>query len=209
MLWMTPGTVAVGVTAPVLIPFLIGEQWAPTAPIFAWLALAALHRPVSMSMNFLFISQGRARDYFIWSLFSAATSIAAVVVGLRWGALGVAISFALSDVLLRLPALWWWVSRKGPVSQFDLYRAAAPFAAGSVAAFAALLALQRVTFSSSLFELIVSAIVAYAASWGVAALFPTGRKTLADTHQLARTELPRLMTRFRRAPPQGSGNVSM
>jgi PST family polysaccharide transporter len=209
MLWMTPGTVAVGVTAPVLIPFLIGEQWAPTAPIFAWLALAALHRPVSMSMNFLFISQGRARDYFIWSLFSAATSVAAVVVGLRWGALGVAISFALSDVLLRLPALWWWVSRKGPVSQFDLYRAAAPFAAGSFAAFAALLALQRVTFSSDLFELVVSAIVAYAASWGVAALFPTGRKTLADTHQLARTELPRLMTRFRRAPPQGSGNVSM
>lgn len=210
MLWMTPGTVAVGVTAPVLIPFLIGEQWAPTAPIFAWLALAALHRPVSMSMSFLFVSQGRARDYFIWSVFSAVTSIAAVVAGLKWGAIGVAISFALSDVLVRLPFLWWWVSRKGPVSQFDLYRAAAPFAAGSAAAFAALMAVQRIDFGGDFIELAVSGVLAYAASWSVIALFQTGRKTLADTRELARTELPRLLKRFSRGrAAQGGGSTSM
>ena len=68
MLFSTPGVVAVGVTAPVLVPFLIGDQWAPAAPIFAWLTLAALHRPVSMTMDLLFISQGRTRDYMIWSV---------------------------------------------------------------------------------------------------------------------------------------------
>lgn len=210
MLWMTPGTVAVGVTAPVLIPFLIGEQWIPTAPIFAWLALSALHRPVSMSMNFLFISQGRAQDYFIWSLFSAATTIGAFVVGLPWGAVGVAAAFALSDVLLRLPALWWWVTRKGPISQFDLYRAAAPFAAGSAACFAVLLAVQRLPFTNDIAQLVVSVIAAYASSWAAVALFATGRKTLADSVHLVRNELPRLLRRKARgATPQSSGDVAI
>jgi PST family polysaccharide transporter len=197
MLFMTPGTVAVGVTAPVLIPFLIGEQWAPAAPIFAWLALSALHRPVSMTMNFLFISQGRARDYLIWSVFSAVTSVAAFIIGIRWGAVGVAAAFALSDVLLRLPFLWWWVSRAGPIKQSHLYGAAAPFAAGSAACFAVLMLLQRLPFANDFIQLAISAIAAYAVSWGVIALFQGGRKAMADTAGLVRTELPRLLRRRR------------
>ena len=89
MLVLTPGVVAVGVTAPVLTPFVLGDPWAPAAPVFAWLTLAALHRPVSMSMDLLFISQARMRDYLAWSAFSTFTSLAAFVVGLRWGAVGV------------------------------------------------------------------------------------------------------------------------
>src|SRR5262249_39525105 len=53
LLVFPPGIIAIGVTAPVLVPFLIGHQWTAAAPIFAWLCLAAIHRPVSMTMNFL------------------------------------------------------------------------------------------------------------------------------------------------------------
>ena len=200
MLFTTPGVVAVGVTAPVLVPFLIGDQWAPAAPIFAWLTLAALHRPVSMSMDLLFVSQGRMRDYLSWSFFSAATSIAAFVIGLRWGAVGVAAAFALSDVFVRLPALWWWVTRRGPIRMLDLYRTAAPFAAGSAAAFLVLQALQLVPFPSDLLRLATSAISGYAVAWSVVALFSGGRAAMADSVRLIRTELPRLVRR-RRAKP--------
>jgi polysaccharide transporter, PST family len=193
MLFMTPGMTAVAVTAPVLIPFLIGEQWAPAAPIFAWLALSAWHRPVSLTMNFLFISQGRARDYFIWSVFSAITSVASFIVGLRWGAIGVAAAFAISDVVVRLPFLWWWATRSGPIKQMDLYTSAAPFAAGSVASLAALLPLQSLPFPNDFALLAASAIAGYGVSWGVIALFTTGRKTMADSLHLVRTELPRLL----------------
>jgi PST family polysaccharide transporter len=197
MLFMAPGTVAVGVTAPVLIPFLIGEHWAPAAPIFAWLALSALHRPVSMTMNFLFISQGRARDYLVWSVFSAVTTVASYVAGLRWGAVGVAAAFALSDVLLRLPFLWWWATRVGPIKQIDLYASAAPFAAGSAACFVVLTLVQRLPFPNDLTQLAASAVIAYASAWAVIALFKTGRKTMADSVNLTRTELPRLLRRKR------------
>ncbi len=200
MLFMTPGVVAVGVTAPVLVPFLIGEQWAPAAPIFAWLTLAALHRPVSMSMDLLFVSQGRMRDYLSWSFFSAATSIAAFVIGLRWGAVGVAAAFALSDVLIRMPALWWWVTRKGPIKMVDLYGAAAPFAAASAVCFVVLSAVQRMSFHNDFVQLAVSAILAYAISWSVVALFRRGRAAMSDSVRLIRTELPRLLRRRRGAP---------
>ncbi|MEZ5994204.1 MAG: lipopolysaccharide biosynthesis protein [Hyphomonadaceae bacterium] len=199
MLFWTPGVVAVGVTAPVLVPFVLGEQWAGAAPIFAWLTLSALHRPVSMTMDFLFISQGRPRGYLAWSVFSAVTSVASFVIGLRWGAVGVAAAFALSDVALRLPALWWWVTRSGPIRMMDLYRAAAPFAAGIAACFIALTALQRLAFPNDFTRLAVSATTGYAAAWGVVALFGGGRAAMADALRLVRTELPRLLLRRRSA----------
>ena len=195
MLFITPGVVAVGVTAPVLVPFVIGEQWASAAPIFAWLTLAALHRPVSMSMDMLFISQGRTRDYLIWSAFSTITSLASFIIGLRWGALGVAAAFALSDLLLRMPVLWWWVTRRGPIKMADLYASSAPFAAGAAVAFIVLTAIQQLPFANDIAQLATSAIAGYAAAWGTAALFKRGRATMADAIRLVRTELPRLLRR--------------
>jgi PST family polysaccharide transporter len=195
MLFITPGVVAVGVTAPILVPFVIGEQWAPAAPIFAWLTLAALHRPVSMTMDMLFISQARTRDYMIWSAFSTLTSLISFVIGLRWGVIGVAAAFGVSDLLLRMPALWWWVTRRGPIKMIDLYLSAAPFIAGSAAAFVVLSAMQRLPFPNAFVQLAASALLAYAAAWGTAALFKRGRAAMADSLRLVRTELPRLLNR--------------
>ncbi len=199
MLFLTPGIVAVGATSAVLVPFVIGDQWASAAPIFAWLTLAALHRPVSLTMDLLFISQARMRDYLVWSAFSSITSVAAFVFGLRWGAVGVAAAFAVSDVLLRMPALWWWVTRRGPIRMGDLYLSAAPFAAGSAAAFVVVSALQRLSFPNAFIQLAASAIIAYVVAWGVVALFKRGRATMSDTIQLVRAELPRLVRRKRSA----------
>ncbi|WP_228126583.1 lipopolysaccharide biosynthesis protein [Candidatus Viadribacter manganicus] len=193
MLYITPGVVAVGVTAPTLVPFVIGEQWAPAAPIFAWLTLAALHRPVSMTMDMLFISQARTRDYMIWSAFSTITSLISFVIGLRWGVVGVAAAFGISDLLLRMPALWWWVSRRGPIRMADLYLSAAPFAAGSTVAFAIVSGLQRIAFPGVFQQLAASAIAAYVVAWGTIALFKRGRSTMADSVRLVRSELPRLL----------------
>jgi PST family polysaccharide transporter len=198
MLYFTPGVVAVGATAPVLVPFLLGDQWTPAAPIFMWLTLAALHRPVSMTMNLLFISQGRGRDLLIWSAFSAITSVIAFVIGLRWGVIGVAAAFGLSDILIRLPFLWWLVTRTGPIRMLDLYAAALPFAVASAVTFLALIAMQGLPFPNAFTMLAVSAVAGYALSWGVIALFPAGRATFTDAIQILRKEAPRFVPGLRR-----------
>ncbi len=202
LLVFLPGIIAIGVSAQVLVPFLIGHQWTAAAPIFAWLCLAAVHRPVSMTMGFLFISQGRARAYMVWNAFSAITTVLSFVAGLPWGAVGVAAAYALSDVLLRLPFLWWLVTRKGPISLSDLCREAAPFALAGAACFGVLLALQFLRFGSSLVFLAACGMIAYAVAWGVVAAFAKGRQTMGEAIQLVRTELPRFMPRFfRRSTP--------
>lgn len=199
MLFLSPGTVAVGVTAPVLIPFLLGGRWAASAPILAWLTLSALHRPISMTMNLLFVSQGRARAYMVWSVFSAVTSVLSFIIGLRWGAVGVAAAFALSDVTIRLPFLWWWVTRSGPIKFLDLINATGPFAAGSAACFVAVTLLQHVPIPNVVARLAASVVLAYAVSWATVAVFKGGRMTMADTGRLMRTELPRFLPPFLRS----------
>lgn len=202
LLFLTPGTVVVGVTAPVLLPFLLGERWAPAAPILAWLTLVALHRPASMTMNFVFVSQGRARGYLLWSAFNVITSVAAFVIGLRWGAVGVAAAYGLSDLLIRMPVLWWRVTRTGPVKLTDLIGTASPFVAACCVCFAAVRLLQLFPFPNAIVQLLMSGVVGYAASWGSLMLFKEGRGALADTVHLARTELPRFLPPFMRPAPR-------
>ncbi|MEQ1492707.1 MAG: hypothetical protein ABL932_19355, partial [Terricaulis sp.] len=178
-----------------LVPFVIGEQWAPAAPIFAWLTLAALHRPVSMTMDLLFISQARMRDYLIWSAFSTVTSLTSFVIGLQWGAVGVAAAFGISDLLIRAPALWWWVTRRGPIRMSDLLLSAAPFAAAAGVAFLVVSEMQQLPFPNTFIQIAVSGVSAYVVGWGTVAAFKRGRATMADSIRLIRTELPRLMRR--------------
>jgi hypothetical protein len=99
-----------------------------------------------------------------------------------------------------MPALWWWVTRKGPIRMADLYLSAAPFAAGSAACFVVLSAVQRLPFHNDFVQLAASAILAYAISWSVVALFRRGRAAMSDSVHLIRTELPRLLRRGRARP---------
>jgi PST family polysaccharide transporter len=195
MLATLPGIAAAAVTAPVLIPFLMGEKWAPAAPMFSWLAVAALHYPVSLTMNWLFVSQGRAGAFLLWSAFNTATCALAFAAGLFLvgGALGVAIVYGLSELLVRLPFLWWCVARRGPIRQADLYRTAAPFAAATALSAALVALLQFVPFPSAFAQLAASAIAAYAAAGAVAWLFPVGRATFRDAQRLMGSETMRLL----------------
>ncbi len=153
-------------------------------------------------MDLLFISQARMRDYLSWSAFSTVTSIAAFIIGLRWGAVGVAAAFALSDLLLRMPVLWWWVTRRGPIQLSDLYLNAAPFAAGSVSAFLVVSFVQRLPFPNDFLHLAASAFIAYATTWSTVVLFERGRAAMADSIRLMRTEAPRLLRRHRSPYPK-------
>ena len=58
--------------------------------------------------------------------------MASIVIGLPWGAVGVAASFAFTRVLIVDPLLYWFVGRSGPVRTIDFYKTMAPFVAASL-----------------------------------------------------------------------------
>ena len=89
-----------------LVLLVLGKQWAESARIFQVLALAALVQPVTRTNGLLFVSTGRAKLMMQTGVASTAAVIICFFVGLPYGAIGVAWSYAVVSWLLMVPILW-------------------------------------------------------------------------------------------------------
>jgi len=121
-----PGAALLIVMPDYVVRILFGPHWLDAAPIIGWLAIAALYQPVTYTCSWLLMSQNRTREMPMLGLAGSCITAVAVVIGLPYGAVGVAAAYALSGLCLRVPFLFWVVGRRGPVSTRDIYRAMAP-----------------------------------------------------------------------------------
>lgn len=162
-----------------LIPLALGAQWAESAPIFAALGFAGLLQPLNNPAGWLFISQGRSREFMIWGVATAAFAVTAFGIGIAWGALGIAIAYSVSEYL-KTPVLWRYVGRSGPVGPGDVIRSAGPFVLGAHAAVVTIWVVKPLLPMPALAGLIVAGLVSYAVTLLVAIAFPAGRATLLE-----------------------------
>lgn len=141
-----PGVLTAILYAPGVFRLLLGERWTPAAPIFQWLGLVGLQQSLTSSIGWLLFSQGRGGDTFKIGATNAAFALTAFGVGLRWGAVGVATAYAVSEYV-KAPLLIWWTGRHGPVSAADIWRLAWPHVVASTASAAALMWLGKTASS--------------------------------------------------------------
>src|SRR5207237_5665230 len=66
-------------------------------------------------------NHGRSKDYLATNSAASVLIVLAFFAGLPFGAFGVALSFSLSGLLIRLPILYWIIGRRGPVGVLDLW----------------------------------------------------------------------------------------
>jgi len=125
MFILMPNIVFMILMAKDIILVVLGHQWIEATAIFSLLGIAVLFQPLANTSGWLFVSQGRTRHMLHWGLFSMILKITAVLVGLHWGAVGVAASYAAFNIFVRTPVLFWFVGRSGPVQTSDFYRAIA------------------------------------------------------------------------------------
>ena len=167
-----------------LVAIVLGPKWAGVSRIFSLLGIVGLVQPLASTAGWLFVTQGRTDDMFKWGIIGSTITVAAIVAGLKWGAVGVAAAYSFTSVLIVVPLLFWFVSRSGPVRMSDFYRTIAPVALASMCAFGVLIFLKRsVSFSSSLVGLAVSFIVVVATTLSILVLLPQGRLVLLDLKQ--------------------------
>ncbi len=121
-----------------MVLLLLGPQWRETGRIFMLLGIAALIQPVAKTSWWLFSTQGRTKDLFHWGLIGGAIAVASILIGLPWGATGVAASYAVSDLCIATPLLFWYIGRRGPIRAGDFYRTIAPSAVASLGSLAVL-----------------------------------------------------------------------
>lgn len=178
------GALLLGAPSWVLHVFL-GPDWGPAAPLVSAFGLLLFTQPIGNSTGWLFISQGRTREMFRWGLAGSAMSAASFVGGMPWGPLGIALAYSVSGVLVRLPAVGWYVTRAGPVSARDLAGFVAPFAPAAALATLSLRGLVAVVDAPLLGVALALPLVLGSTALGLA-LSRAGRQVLVETARAGR-----------------------
>ncbi len=194
-----PLTAFLILTSDWLVVLVLGQQWIETGAIFAALGVAGFTQPIGNSTGWLFISQNRTQDFFRWGVIGSGIAVASFVIGLPWGAFGVALAYSLIGLFVRKPLLIWYVTRRGPIRPMDFLRVSAPHALVAVTVAAALGALRLFGPAGGPVQgLLWAAAISLPVALGMLAILPAGRAAMRDAAVVA-TDLRR-KRRNARAP---------
>ncbi len=130
------------VDADLLVSAMLGPQWDGAGWIFRLLTPAALTGTINLAPSWLFTSLGNTGRQLRWAYLSAPVIIGGFIIGLIWGAPGVAASFSISfGICFTLFAAD--ACRQSPVKFADFLGAILPPFGASVIAASAVFIYQR------------------------------------------------------------------
>jgi PST family polysaccharide transporter len=172
-----------------VILLLLGRQWGEASRIFMLLGIAAVIQPVSKTGTWLLITQGRSREMLRWGIIGAAIAVASIIVGLPWGATGVAASYAITDLCIGTPLFFWYIGRSGPVRARDVYVTIGPALCAAATSLIVLLLCRHwlETIPHLITRLAIGFVMTIAISLTVLVMLPAGRlaiKGLSETISL-------------------------
>jgi PST family polysaccharide transporter len=121
---------------------LLGDQWLAAVPFVRLMCVASFFGGIGRVTQWFYLSRGETDRQLRWAAFvQTPIMLAAVLIGTRWGAIGVAAGFAAGTSVLAVPSIAWCL-RGSPFGMRDFILAAGrpTFAALSAAAVLAMLA---------------------------------------------------------------------
>ncbi|QDT67215.1 Teichuronic acid biosynthesis protein TuaB [Planctomycetes bacterium MalM25] len=130
---VTPLVTVAAIDSERLIPLILGDLWRPSIPIFQALIPAAYLAVFSSVFSWIYVSQGRGVDQVRWQIINGVATLAGVVCGLRWGAVGVAWGFSASRLIV-MPIGFWLSFRGAPMTIPELLQAIRPVALSALTA---------------------------------------------------------------------------
>lgn len=90
-----------------VIHLMLGSQWGESVKIFQMLCFVSFLQPVSTTIGLVLLSRGRSAQYLRFGVATSIVTALSFIVGLPWGALGVAIGYLISNYVRLLPSLWY------------------------------------------------------------------------------------------------------
>ena len=119
IIFTTPLAVICFLAGDQIISIYLGPDWEESAAIFKVLSLSCFFLPVANATGWLYQSQNRTDELLRWGLMSAPCIVLSFLIGLPFGALGVAISYTIVVNAL-VPPLFYMVGKKSSVTTSDL-----------------------------------------------------------------------------------------
>ena len=90
-----------------VILLILGPQWGKAAEILSVFGVAIGIQMIYTTNAWIHISMGRSDRWFRWSIIGAICTALSYLIGLSYGAIGVAIAYTISLYLLIGPCLWY------------------------------------------------------------------------------------------------------
>jgi PST family polysaccharide transporter len=102
-----PLAIGLCVAAPGAVRLIYGPKWTAVVPLLRWLCLASISQPIYMTVGWLYISVGKGREMFFWSLTQAIILAITFTIAVRWGATGVSAAYGIvATGCIALPGLY-------------------------------------------------------------------------------------------------------
>ncbi|WP_420391628.1 lipopolysaccharide biosynthesis protein [Acuticoccus sp.] len=158
---------------------LLGPDWLAAAPIFAWLGIAGLQQGMGTTLSWLFLSQGRGKDYLTLGAAQCVIILTAFAIGVSDGAVGVARAYAIADTFIRFPLACTIALKVGPVRLRDFLPCVLPHVIALGASAGMLLLLRSTEPPSSFLTLAGLTFTCYLAYGSVLLLWPSKRTMVA------------------------------
>lgn len=182
-----PAVALIIATSDWIVRIMLGPKWAATSKILVLMGITFLFQPIVNTGGWLLVTQGRTREMLRWSLINAPFLIVAVIIGLPWGATGVAASYAVAQSFMVNPLLFWFIGRRGPVRTSDFYSLLAPFTGAAVAVVLGCSLFRAfVPISNPVFGVMACAGVAALCASIVLLVIPSGRAAIVDVKNSVR-----------------------
>jgi len=103
--FVMPTAAILSVTGQDVVVVLLGEKWRQSGLLLSITALGGIIACIEMSVTWLHVSSGRAERWKNWGIVSFIVRVAAILVGLPFGAEGLAIALAVVGWLIAFPCV--------------------------------------------------------------------------------------------------------
>lgn len=104
-----------------IILIMLGPQWSGASKIFRILAFAGIIQPIVNLVGWVYITLGQTDRMMKLGFFTSPMFILSFIIGLKWGAIGVAASYAIFNYILFIP-IFWIAFRKSPLNVTSVFK---------------------------------------------------------------------------------------
>ena len=179
--------VILALTAPSLIPLVLGEAWAPAIPLVQILAIAECVHSLSFISYWGFLTERLSKQLLYYNLVTKPLSMVAAVIGSSWGIEGIAWGY-LVGLALSWPVNLLWLTRTAGFRGMRFLVNGSRVLGTAIATYG----ICRLFFGRAVDEggswLVVfsAAVCAAGVFLALIAVFPMGRQDLARTARVLR-----------------------
>lgn len=161
-----------------IIVLALGEQWIGVAPVFSILAISGFIQPVASLRGLVLLSTGQSKLYLKWGVINAVCVSVGFVIGVRWGGVGLAVSYAIVNYAILYPSLKL-TFKNSSVAPRDFFSSIArPSAASIIAGAIAYVAMSILSATTEVEHLLISSGI-FALVWIITYLaLPGGKQEL-------------------------------